>query len=451
MHVPRDTFKSGRSPEEQAAHTISLMCTAVAVRVVLAQLGGGGEGGDLPPTPDFQRLRDFLAARPLTSGSGEEWLAELMAQHPLLGVRVLEVRGAYCASQLDWQAVRQLTQRRISDSNAVVAPERGRRRADPRVATARAAAEQLLLAAALVTDHLAEDEQEAARLEARLRVIASSPKLDHPNLVKVLHCAVERPALADAADSGACFDCSGEGEVEDFYDEESGSWREDSSPGWPAIQRRRHLQVWTMSELCGQGTLETAVARGWLRKGSSALGKAEAEPDLWAILSTAQEIAAALAHLHAHGFAHNELSSARVLLSHASGERPFTAKLTSACQLACHKALPRKQQTLRLDTAACTAPEVLLGAATEHSPASNVYAFGVLLYEMYSGQLVWDTLHGSQIVCDMLAGKPVLPPLVGCPPAYQALVTACTAHRAADRPALQSVLASLSLLQESLA
>lgn len=47
-------------------------------------------------------------------------------------------------------------------------------------------------------------------------------------------------------------------------------------------------QVWIISEPCGQGTLETAIARGWLRKGSSALGKAEAGPDLPAILSTAQ-------------------------------------------------------------------------------------------------------------------------------------------------------------------
>lgn len=118
MHVPRDTFKSGRSPEEQAAHTLSLLCTAVAVRVVLAQLGGGGEGGHLPPTPDFMRLQAFLAGRPLTSGSGDEWLAALMAQHPLLGVRVLEVRQAYCSTQLDWQAVQQLTRQRISVSNA---------------------------------------------------------------------------------------------------------------------------------------------------------------------------------------------------------------------------------------------------------------------------------------------------------------------------------------------
>lgn len=47
--------------------------------MVLAQVGGGGEGGDLPPAPEFLYLRDFLAERPLTR-DGDAWLAVLMAQ-----------------------------------------------------------------------------------------------------------------------------------------------------------------------------------------------------------------------------------------------------------------------------------------------------------------------------------------------------------------------------------
>lgn len=53
------------------------------------------------------------------------------------------------------------------------------------------------------------------------------------------------------------------------------------------------LQVWIVSELCGQGSLETVVASGWLRQGSSALGKPSALPDLRAILETAQASAGA--------------------------------------------------------------------------------------------------------------------------------------------------------------
>jgi len=52
---------------------------------VLAQLGGGGEGGDLPPTPDFIFLSGFLEANPLRPGSSDEWLAHLTAENQLLG------------------------------------------------------------------------------------------------------------------------------------------------------------------------------------------------------------------------------------------------------------------------------------------------------------------------------------------------------------------------------
>ena len=46
--------------------------------MVLSQLGPGGEGGDLPPTPDYLWLRRFLEEHPLRNGN--EWLAEMMAQ-----------------------------------------------------------------------------------------------------------------------------------------------------------------------------------------------------------------------------------------------------------------------------------------------------------------------------------------------------------------------------------
>lgn len=50
-------------------------------RVVLAQLGPGGEGGDLPPTPQFEFLSGYLSTHPLAGGQHpDEWLEGLMAQ-----------------------------------------------------------------------------------------------------------------------------------------------------------------------------------------------------------------------------------------------------------------------------------------------------------------------------------------------------------------------------------
>lgn len=61
-----------------APHSHSRPHTATNRRVVLSQLGPGGEGGDLPPTPDYLWLRQFLEEHPLRNGN--EWLADMMAQ-----------------------------------------------------------------------------------------------------------------------------------------------------------------------------------------------------------------------------------------------------------------------------------------------------------------------------------------------------------------------------------
>ena len=56
-------------------------------RVVLAQLGPGGEGGDLPPTPQYVFLREFMEHHPMRNG--DDWLAKLMAHErgQLLGAQ----------------------------------------------------------------------------------------------------------------------------------------------------------------------------------------------------------------------------------------------------------------------------------------------------------------------------------------------------------------------------
>ena len=71
-----------RVPRLQHSHTTPR--PPILCRVVLAQLGPGGVGGDLPPTPDFVFLGNYLEQHPLTA-DGEAWLAGLTAVNPLLG------------------------------------------------------------------------------------------------------------------------------------------------------------------------------------------------------------------------------------------------------------------------------------------------------------------------------------------------------------------------------
>ena len=61
----------------------------------MAQLGGGGEGGDLPPTAAYAFLAEHLEAHPLR-GDADAWLEALMGreQGQLLGA--LPIGGGAC-------------------------------------------------------------------------------------------------------------------------------------------------------------------------------------------------------------------------------------------------------------------------------------------------------------------------------------------------------------------
>lgn len=158
--MPFDTF-GGPTPAQKAADVLATLFTAVALRVVLAQVGPGGEGGDRPPAGEYLFLKEFLEAHPLRNG--DEWLAALMEQErgqmlgararglagklcrqpncggachrcmrahfallalpssPLAtgpaGVRILEVRHAFCTEEFDWGELRQLAEAGIQDAN----------------------------------------------------------------------------------------------------------------------------------------------------------------------------------------------------------------------------------------------------------------------------------------------------------------------------------------------
>ncbi|GAB4822724.1 hypothetical protein N2152v2_009770 [Parachlorella kessleri] len=117
MEVPSDVF-GGKSPEHKAAEGLQTFFTYCAVKIVLAQLGGGGEGGDLPPTRASLELREFIEQHPLKHG--DEWVSSLIAQNQLLGVRVLEVREAYVCEDFAWDTCRGLTLSSIKEGNVTL-------------------------------------------------------------------------------------------------------------------------------------------------------------------------------------------------------------------------------------------------------------------------------------------------------------------------------------------
>ncbi len=71
---------------------------------------------------------------------------------------------------------------------------------------------------------------------------------------------------------------------------------------------------------------QDAIERGWFRKNLSLSG----EPDMLAIITTAQEVVSALAYMHERDIIHGDVRGANIMLcSSTANLRGFTAQVSS--------------------------------------------------------------------------------------------------------------------------
>lgn len=82
--------------------------------------------------------------------------------------------------------------------------------------------------------------------------------------------------------------------------------------------------------------------------------------------------------------------------------------------------------------------------------AADVYSFGVMLWEMYSGQRAWAGLNTAQVIHAVAIVNHSLQPPQETPPPLAALMRRCMAHEASARPRFAEVVAEIERLQEAL-
>ena len=152
------------------------------------------------------------------------------------------------------------------------------------------------------------------------------------------------------------------------------------------------------------------------------------------------EVAAALAAAHSRGIVHRDVTPANVMLT------PAGAKVVDFGISALIGENDIDPDGSLLGTPAYLAPERLEGGQV--SPATDVYAVGLLIYRILIGQLPWDVGTTTALLRAHQYTEPdPLPPVEGMPAAVAALVGRCLEKQPSDRPSsaeLAHVLAGIS-------
>jgi serine/threonine protein kinase len=153
-------------------------------------------------------------------------------------------------------------------------------------------------------------------------------------------------------------------------------------------------------------------------------------------------------HLHECKIVHRDIAARNVLLA---GKKDLVAKVSDfgmARNLeSVYSGVASEQHTAAtIGPVKWMAPEQLERMA--YSRASDVFAFGVLLYEIFARSTPWPGLANVNVIAQVITGKRMeLPKTV--PAAVRKVMKQCWAHEPSERPKMQVVLAGIATVPRS--
>ncbi|KAI8467040.1 MAG: kinase-like domain-containing protein [Monoraphidium minutum] len=205
--------------------------------------------------------------------------------------------------------------------------------------------------------------------------------------------------------------------------------------------RDAEAQTWLIVEFCDGGTLADAVRTGRLGP--------RGDPDPAKVLVRLRDVASGMAYLHARNVLHGDLKAANVLLA-ASTAAPFgmVAKVADFGLSRMLKVGQTHRSTRTVGTVTHMPPELLrLGKL---SPAGDVYAFGIIMWECWTGQAAFEKQHYGEVF-ERVVLRDERPPLPGnMPEPYALLMTRCWAADPMARPGFDAVLRLIQLMIDEL-
>jgi eukaryotic-like serine/threonine-protein kinase len=193
-----------------------------------------------------------------------------------------------------------------------------------------------------------------------------------------------------------------------------------------ALSHQNICRLYDYGEFDGRAYIVLELLAGGSLEDRLASGRALPDNDVARI---AQELACALAYAHGQGVVHRDVKPANVLFDE-DGQAKLTdfgiARLTDASTLT--------EAGTILGTAAYFSPEQARGEAV--GPATDVYAFGVILYRMLTGQLPFEAENPIDLAAMHAAAepRPIASLRPDAPPGLERLAARALAKSPQHRP-----------------
>mmetsp|Transcript_4739 Transcript_4739/g.12984 ORF Transcript_4739/g.12984 Transcript_4739/m.12984 type:complete len:748 (+) Transcript_4739:19-2262(+) len=199
-------------------------------------------------------------------------------------------------------------------------------------------------------------------------------------------------------------------------------------------------------EFCDKGSLSRELASFKFHR---PLNDRNVGWDAWASLEVLKEIVQALMFLHEHQIIHGDLKAANVLLASSDQDRRGWIGKLSDFGLSRVMSQDKAMITTRTFGTVTHMPSELL-ARGQLLPSSDVYAFGIVMWEVFTGEKVFKQLSDSAVVLAVVTKKarPAFPS--DCPSRYRFLAERCWSDMHELRPSLPRILKDLQALQDQL-
>ncbi|GFH13454.1 protein kinase domain-containing protein [Haematococcus lacustris] len=150
-------------------------------------------------------------------------------------------------------------------------------------------------------------------------------------------------------------------------------------------------------------------------------------------------------HLHSANVIHGDLKPANVLLMNSRKDRRGFVARVSDFGLAQY--CPAAGQVLNAPwgTLVFMAPERFKGNIL--STASDVWSFGVILWQMYTAQLPYQGAKQAELMKGIINGSLTLTWPSGAPPPLVAFAGRCMSYNASERPSFEALMHELALME----